>query len=149
VHSIDIDVAALEIARGRIRAAGHDHVSFEQIEVMQHAPPRPYDAVIGRFILVHTPDALAVLRKAVAMVHIGGLIAFQEFDLSFFPRGYPELPLYFSTQALLVDFWCRAVPRPNIGTQLFWLMQKAGLPPPECPRNASWKEDRTVRYMNG
>src|SRR5215469_9609915 len=27
---------------------------------------------------------------------------------------------------------CRAVPRPNIGSQLFWLMQEAGLPPPEC-----------------
>ena len=53
VHSIDIDVAALEIARGRIRSAGHDHVTFEQIEVMQHEPARPYDAVIGRHILAH------------------------------------------------------------------------------------------------
>src|SRR5215469_360645 len=132
VHCTDIDAAALEIACGRVRAAGHDHVTFEQVDALQHAPARPYDAVIGRHILLHTPDALAVLKKAVGMVHSSGLIAFQEHDLSYFPRGYPELPLVFSTQQLMIDFWCRAVPRPNIGSQLFWLMQEAGLPTPEC-----------------
>src|SRR5215472_12638713 len=30
VHCTDIDVAALEIACGRVRSAGHDHVTFEQ-----------------------------------------------------------------------------------------------------------------------
>lgn len=132
VHCIDIDATALEIARTRVRSAGHDHLVFEQIEVMQHTPARPYDAVIGRHILLHTPDALAVLKKAVNMVHSGALIAFQEYDLSFYPRGYPELPLMFSMQELIIDFFRRAVPRPNIGAQLFWLMQQAGLPPPEC-----------------
>jgi len=132
VHCTDIDAAALEIARGRVRSAGHDHVTFEQIEVMQHAPARPYDAVIGRHILLHIPDALAVVKKAVGMVHTSGLIAFQEHDLSFYLRGYPEMPLIFSTQEMMIDFWRRAMPRPNIGTQLFWLMQEAGLPPPEC-----------------
>ena len=33
---------------------------------------------------------------------------------------------------LITEFFRRAVPRPNIGSQLFWLMQEAGLPPPEC-----------------
>jgi len=127
----DIDADALEIARGRVRSAGHDHVAFERTDVSQHVPLLPYDAVIGRHILIHTPDALAVLRNAVAMVHVGGLIAFQEYDLSFHVRGYPELPLTF-WQELIVEFFRRAVPRPNIGSQLFWLMQEAGLPPPEC-----------------
>jgi hypothetical protein len=107
-------------------------VTFEQIEVIQHAPARPYDAVIGRHILIHTADALAVLRKVVEMVHVGGLVAFQEHDVSFCPRAYPEMPLMHSTLELLSEFWCRALPRPNIGAQLFWLMQEAGLPPPEC-----------------
>ena len=128
VHCIDIDGHGLEIARGRTRSAGHDHVTFEQIDILQHLPSQPYDAVIGRHILIHTPDALAVLRKAVAMVHVGGLIAFQEHDLSFYPRGYPESPLMFRVEELIVECFRRA----NIGTQLFWLMQEAGLPPPEC-----------------
>jgi ubiquinone/menaquinone biosynthesis C-methylase UbiE len=132
VHCLDIDSDSLEIARGRILSAGHDHVTFEQTEVMQHTPTRPYDAVIGRHILLHASDALAVLQKAVAMVHKGGLIAFQEHDISFYSRGYPEQTLLFSILDLMTEFWHRAVPRPNIGSQLFWLMQEAGLPPPEC-----------------
>ena len=132
VHCIDIDTDSLEIARGRIRSAGHDQVTFEQIGVTEHTPAWPYDAVVGRHILLHAPDALAILQKAVALVHTGGLIAFQEHDISFHPQGYPELPFAFSILELMMEFWHRAVPRPNIGAQLFWLMQEAGLPPPEC-----------------
>ena len=29
----------------------------------------------------------------------------------------------FSTLEMMINFWHRAVPRPNIGAQLFWLMQ--------------------------
>ena len=61
------------------------------------------DAVIGRHILIHTKDALAVLKKAVEMVRIGGLIAFQEYDLSWCPRGYPEMPLMFRVEEQIVD----------------------------------------------
>ena len=136
VHGIDVDAAALEIAHNRISSAGHDHVTFEQIDLAAHSPSGPYDAVIGRHILIHTKDALEVLRKAVDMVGNGGLIAFQEYDLSYFPRGYPELPLMFHVIEQIVEFFRRAVPRPNIGTQLFYLMQEAGLAPPECRAEA-------------
>ncbi len=132
LHCIDMDAAALETAQTRCRNAGHDHVSFEHTDVASHTPVRAYDAVIGRHVLIHVPDALAILKKAVNMVHIGGLIAFQEYDLSFFPKGYPEMPLMYSVQQLIVDYYTRAVPRPNMGSQLFFLMQEAGLPSPEC-----------------
>lgn len=132
VHGIDLDPAALEIARGRIRSAGHDHVTFEQVNVADHAPSHPYDAVIGRHILIHTKDALAVLKSVTTLVRDGGLLAFQEYDLSWFPPGFPELPLMSQAEGQIIEFFRRAVPRPNIGTQLFYLMQEAGLPPPEC-----------------
>jgi SAM-dependent methyltransferase len=132
VHGIDLDPAALEIAQGRIRSAGHDHVTFEQVDLVDHSPSGRYDAVIGRHILIHTKDALATLKNAAAMLRDGGLLAFQEYDLSWYPRGFPELPLMFQVEEQIVEFFRRAVPRPNIGTQLFYLMQEAGLPPPEC-----------------
>jgi len=132
VHCIDIDGAAIEIAQSRMRSAGHDHVTFEQTSVNDHSPAHLYDAVIGRHILIHTQDALAVLRKVVSIVHPGGVIAFQEYDLSFYPHGYPELPLMFWVEQVLVEFFRRSVPKANMGTQLFYLMQEAGLPSPEC-----------------
>lgn len=127
VHCIDIDSDALEIARGRCRSAGHDHVAFEKVDVATHAPVQLYDAVIGRHILIHTPDAAAVLQKAVERVHVGGLIAFQEYDLSFYPRGYPEPPLMFWVEEILIEFFRRAVPRPNVGTQLFLVNAGSGI----------------------
>jgi 2-polyprenyl-3-methyl-5-hydroxy-6-metoxy-1,4-benzoquinol methylase len=132
VHCIDVDEAALEIARGRMRSAGHDHVTFERTNVNDHSPAQLYDAAIGRHILIHTQDALAVLRKVVSIVHPGGVVAFQEYDLSFCLHGYPELPLMFWVQGVIVEFFRRSVPKANMGTQLFHLMQEAGLPSPEC-----------------
>jgi predicted O-methyltransferase YrrM len=132
LHGIDLDPAALEIARARIRSAGHDHVTFEQMDLIEHVPTEQYDAVIGRHILIHTKDALAVLKKAVAMVRDGGLVAFQEYDLSRCYMGYPELPLMSKVVDQIIEFFRRAVPRPDMGTQLFYLMQEAGLPPAEC-----------------
>jgi hypothetical protein len=35
-------------------------------------------------------------------------------------------------EGLIAKFFQLSVPRPNIGTQLFNLMQEAGLQPPEC-----------------
>lgn len=43
-----------------------------------------------------------------------------------------DMPLIFSVGEQIVYFFRRAVPRPDVGTQLFHLMQDAGLPPPEC-----------------
>jgi hypothetical protein len=77
-----------------------------------------------------------VLKNATAMVRDGGLLAFQEYDLSWYPRGFPELPLMFQVEEQIVEFFRRAVPKPSIGTQLFYLMQEAGLPPPECRAEA-------------
>jgi ubiquinone/menaquinone biosynthesis C-methylase UbiE len=132
VHCLDFDPIALEIARGRARSAGHDHVMFDQADVNDHAPSRPYDAVIGRHILIHTPDALGLLRKAASVLHAGGVVAFHEGDFSFIPKGYPESPQMCRALNLIGEFFQRSVPRPNIGTQLFYLMQEAGLQPPEC-----------------
>jgi len=132
LHGLDLDPEALEIARRRVQSAGHSHVSFELVDVQRFRPQRLYDAVIGRHILIHTPDALEVLRHAVSMVHTGGVIAFQEFDVSSCCRGYPEMPLMFEMQDLVSEFCRRALPRASIGTQLPKLMQDAGLPPPEC-----------------
>jgi len=132
LHCLDFDPTALETARGRIRSAGHDHVVFDQIDIHDHAPERPYDAVIGRLILVHTPDPLAVLRKAVSVLQPGGVAAFHEGDFTCCPRGYPEMPLMWQALDWIIGCVGRIVSQPNMGAQLFYLMQEAGLQPPEC-----------------
>jgi hypothetical protein len=99
---------------------------------MDFKPAGPYDAVIGRHILVHMPEAPSAIRAAVNLVRPGGVIAFQEFDFHTVPRGYPDMPLMFQVEDRICEFFRRALKRANMGMQLPYLMQEAGLPPPEC-----------------
>jgi SAM-dependent methyltransferase len=129
--SLDLDVTAVETAKARVASAGHRNVRCEVADVLTYEPGRTFDAVIGRHFLIHMSDALGLLRKAVGLVHSGGVVAFQEFDLETVPRGYPDMPLTFASQDLIREFFRRAVTRANMGVQLPYLMQQAGLPPPE------------------
>jgi ubiquinone/menaquinone biosynthesis C-methylase UbiE len=128
--SLDLDPDAVETTQSRLQSAGHRHVNVEVADVLSYEPAEAFDAVVGRHILIHTPDPLIVLRKAVSITRSGGLMAFQEFDLCTVPRGYPEMPLMFRCQDLISEFFRRAVPNPDMGAKLPWLMQQAGLPAP-------------------
>jgi SAM-dependent methyltransferase len=78
VTGIDIDESALEIARERARVEGLHHARFECSALLAFQNAEPFDAVVGRLILLHTPDPAAVIRHAVSLLAPGGIIAFQE-----------------------------------------------------------------------
>ena len=131
VTGLDIDAAALEIARARARENGYDHVTFEVCNLVDHHAERPYDAVIGRHILIHCADPVRVLGQASALLHTGGIVAFQEYDLSRYIPGYPAMPLHNRVLQWFADLFNRATPYPDIGIRLFHMMQEAGLPVPD------------------
>jgi SAM-dependent methyltransferase len=131
VTGIDIDPAALEIAGSRALESGFPNVTFQACSVAGHRPDRLYDAVIGRHILIHCPDALEALRQVAALVRSGGIVAFQEYDLSRYIPGYPAMPLHNRVSQMFADLFNRATPHADIGIRLFHLMQEAGLPAPD------------------
>ncbi len=94
VLGIDIDPAALAIATVRASEHALPQVRFLQADLRSFRADKPFDAVTGRHILVHTPDPLALIRRAASFVHPGGIVAFQEFDLSF---SCPCAPVVCST----------------------------------------------------
>jgi ubiquinone/menaquinone biosynthesis C-methylase UbiE len=61
VTGIDMDEGALAIARRKAEESGFAHLGFVHGDVLSHRPARPVDAVIGRHILIHTRDPLAML----------------------------------------------------------------------------------------
>lgn len=132
VTGLDIDPHSLEIAAARAREEGYDHLSFEEGAIAGHRPERLYDAVVGRHILIHAPDALDMIRHASLLALSGGILAFQEYDLSRFLPSYPELPLARRMQQLMTDLFIRATPHADIGLRLFWLLQEAGLSMPSA-----------------
>jgi len=125
VTGIDMDAAALRIARARA-AEARLRIHFEHGKVENHHAQEPYDAIVGRHILIHTPDPFAVLAQAAAQVCPGGIVAFQEYDLSRYFPATPAKPLWEKAMQLKVDFF-RRVTHADIGVRLLQMFSDVGL----------------------
>jgi SAM-dependent methyltransferase len=128
VVGVDQDPGVLAVARARAEAAGLSNVTFLQDDLCAVTPPGAFDAVVGRLVLAHNPDPLAVLRALVRHLRPGGIVVFQE--ANFTPASVPPTPLW--TQ---VRGWMRATAERlgvhvEIGWELHRLFRAAGLPPP-------------------
>jgi len=132
VVGLDIDDEALEIADSRADEDGLLNVSFSCADILTYTTDETFDAVIGRHVLLHSADPLAVVRKAASLVRRGGFVGFQEFDLSFWPPSYPEVLLAANLQWAMVELFRITTPHANVGMRLGWLLQQAGLANPSA-----------------
>jgi ubiquinone/menaquinone biosynthesis C-methylase UbiE len=131
VTAIDIDQTALAIAADRAREQALGNLQFLQGGIDQYEPGRAFDAVIGRHILIHLRDPLAVLCKAHEFLSPAGVAVFQEYDFSTVHAAHPPCPLRDRGMAVFRDFF-GATGRGNMGTQLLHLMLEAGFRAPDC-----------------
>ena len=92
---IGTDKAPAAVALARMRASGKGlrNVTFREGDPTQMTFDRPFDAVVGRMILMHCGDPTAMLRKLAAHVQPGGAMVFIEPTWSF-ARSLPLVPLY-------------------------------------------------------
>jgi SAM-dependent methyltransferase len=90
----------------------------------------PFDAAIGRFILMHLPDPAATLGAAARHLRPGGLLAFQESTVSEV-RVHPPLPKTEATIDLLMQVSLGMGPDIRAGDNLRSTFLAAGLPDPE------------------
>ena len=74
VVGIDQNARLLEIAERRRVAAGLDNVVFVEADVRTFRDAEPFDAVVGRLILFHLPDAVEVLAHHLAGLRAGGAV---------------------------------------------------------------------------
>jgi len=129
VVCIERDPKSIDRARARVAEAGLHNVIFNKSDVGQILDEEPFDAAVGRFILMYLPDPVAALRSISQMVRPGGVFAFQE------PCWVPvlahlaSLPLWFAT-ASLIDETMRASANHDMGTELYHTFVEAGLPEP-------------------
>ena len=87
VVGIERDATSIERAQARVAAAGLRNVSFLNTDVNNIVTDRPFDAAVGRYILMFLPDPVSVLRSVSRLVRPGGVLAFQE------PSWIPMLAL--------------------------------------------------------
>jgi ubiquinone/menaquinone biosynthesis C-methylase UbiE len=131
VTELDIDDGSLGVEGEKVRDHGYANSYFVKARIDEYRPEGAVDAVIGRHILIHCPDPLATLRHAHGLLREGGIVAFQEFDFSLFPRSSPPAPLRDSVSTIFTDFFGRAI-HGDIGGRLRTLFVEAGFEAVEC-----------------
>lgn len=95
VVGLDRGDAPLEAGRARARDLGVANVRFAQGDLNALTDEYgPFDAVVGRRVLMYQPDAVASLSSLANVLAPGGLIVFQEHDSTAMPICRPPMPLH-------------------------------------------------------
>lgn len=124
VVGLDSNERLLQVAGAR--AAALPQLRFVQGDVRDWRDDEPFDAVVGRLILFHLADPLAVVRYHAAALRAGGLWLALDFDLGA-SRSVPPVPLVDQALGWVSGAFARAGANPAIGTRLAPLLAQAGL----------------------
>ncbi len=130
VLGIDRAAEAVAVARQRAGVAATDNVTFEVADAATFQTTTTFDAVVGRLVLAYQPDVSAVLRHLATLVRDGGVIAFQECDLSS-TSTKPSLPLFTRMVGYVIETYRRANLEAEMGSRLHSAFRQAGLPAPQ------------------
>jgi SAM-dependent methyltransferase len=132
VLGVDTNGGALQLAEARARDAGVGHVAFRVADLRDLTLDAKFDAIIGRLILQHLPEPAAVLRRLTSQLRRGGVVAFQEFDLSSHAdASYPPSALWQQMWTWVTRAFEYAGVETGMGMKLYGTFRDAGLPAPQ------------------
>lgn len=127
VVGVDRDPLAVANARKRVRAMGLQNVSFVEGDARELAPGGPFDAIVGRFVLMYQADPAEVLRRVADHVRLGGVFAFQEWTLTDPFLSHPRSPLWQRISGIGLETARRAGTQMEMGLGLYPAFVAAGL----------------------
>jgi len=130
VVGVERDTRSIARARTRVDDAGLDNVVFTQSDVRQLPVDKPFDAVVGRFILQFLPDPVVALQFMSQMVRPGGIVAFHEPCWSPILPLAAHLPLWSACASLIRESLESSGGNTEMGLTLYRTFQQAGLPAP-------------------
>lgn len=128
VVGVDQSGAALEIAASRALSAGLKQARFQNGDLLAAGAGQSFDAVVGRFILLHLSDPAAALAALVERVRTGGRVAFIEMDLTS-AQAFPPLPIFTQAVGWISEVYRRDGVTIDMGAQLFACYAALGLKP--------------------
>ena len=130
VVGIDRSQEVLDVARERTQEAGLRQVSFVRASVEEFSVDEPFDLVIGRYILIHQLEPVALLRKAARLVRPEGALAFHEVRIASDTKSFPYVPLWDLTTNLVRIALKSSVSNYDGADRLPEHFSEAGLPYP-------------------
>jgi len=95
VLGIDRDAGPLGTARYRASERQLTNVTFVQGDMVNlPSDLGPFDAIVGRRVLMYQPDALEALGALMRRLRPGGMIVLQEHDATMVPASLIPMPLH-------------------------------------------------------
>jgi ubiquinone/menaquinone biosynthesis C-methylase UbiE len=128
VIGVDSDPGCIEVAKRRAAQSGFTNVRFAVTDFRQFSPERPFDAVVGRLILMYQGDRVAAIRHCLSLLKPGGLLALQDVLLeSRATLSFPEIPLYHAYTHWCAEALRRGGAHVRNGIDLPRLFEEAGV----------------------
>jgi ubiquinone/menaquinone biosynthesis C-methylase UbiE len=124
VVAIDRDAPTLEAARQRLSDA--PRISLLQADLLS-PPAGPFDAVVGRRVLMYQPCRQTAVRVLAATLRPGGLMVFEEVDAEAVPRPSRPHPLHEQIYRVVWETVRREGATLSMGQELAGVMREAGL----------------------
>ena len=128
VLGIDRAASSVQTARGRATALGVAHARFEQADLVSFETDQSFDALIGRLVLLYLPDPGGTLKRLSRYLRPGGVVAFQEFDMTANSQ-VPAGELFVKVRSWLLAAFTAAGAELDMGTKLYSTFLRAGFPP--------------------
>ncbi len=135
VIGMDRAPAAVDKATERARAGQAGNVTFMVGGPGESRFEQKFDAVVGRLVLMHQPDPVAMLRELSGLIRIGGIIAFQEFDITA-TRSFPPSPTFEQCVQWISTAFTMSGTDIQMGLKLYSTYVAAGLAPPSMSLDA-------------
>ena len=136
ILGIDRAASSLDTAQRRAAALGLSGIRFQEADLADFEPEQEFDALVGRLVLLYLKDAPAVLRRLCRCVRSGGIVAFQEFDMSQVSQ-VPASELFRRVGGWILKAFEIGGARIDMGTALYTTFLRAGLPPPRLVSGAA------------
>ena len=127
IVGVERDAPSIARATARVSEAGLHNVSFVQCDVSQIPGNKPFEAAVGRYILMFLPDPVAILRSISQSVRPGGVLAFQEASFTNFLERAGSLPLWSLGGSLVQETFQRCGTVTEMEPVLPRIFREAGL----------------------
>lgn len=135
VVGVERDPDAVADATARAQAAGVANVEFVVGDVQSlDGLTGPFDAVVGRLVLMYLRDPADTLRRAAALVRPGGVVIAHEGDLVY-EWAAPQSGLWDQVRQWMLET-LEAV-EPRMGLRLYRAFEEAGLSAPTMSLEAT------------
>lgn len=130
-YVVGVDRSQAAVERATARAIRHRiyNVEFELGDPAEIHFERPFDAIIGRFVLMYQGDPARSLRNMMRYLRKGGLVVFQELD-STVCRSWPAVAVFDEAARWLAEGLRSSGARPELGLEMHSLFLDCGLPAP-------------------